>query len=95
MILKGPRVVGDLLQSGDMGRLTREAAERRRLAAELRSRLPADEAAHLVSAHIDADGALVIGMDSAAWAARVRYAAPELLGQPVRVRVTAPGGAPD
>jgi hypothetical protein len=95
MILKGPRAVGDLLQSGDMARLTREAAERRQLAAELRSRLPADEAAHLVSAHIDADGAVVIGMDSAAWAARLRYAAPELIGQPFRVRVTAPGGTSD
>ena len=39
----------------------------------------------------DEQGRLVIGMDSAAWAARLRYATAELLGRQIRVRVSVPG----
>jgi Dna[CI] antecedent, DciA len=92
----GPRRIGDLLQFGDIGRLRTEAAARRELAAQVRAVLPAPEAAHVVSARLDDQGGLVVGMDSAAWAARVRYGTSELLGRPViRVHVTAPGGDGD
>lgn len=64
---------------------------RRELAEDVRARLAGDEAAHVVTAHIDDDGTLVVGMDSAAWAARLRYEIPELLGRPLRVRVAVPG----
>jgi len=49
--------------------------------------LSASEAEHLVSAGKDSEGQLVIAMDSAAWAARVRYRARELWSRPVRVKV--------
>lgn len=87
----GPRRIGDLLQGGDISRLRAEAQSRRELAARVRQALPEDEALHVVSAHLDDGGQLVVGMDSAAWAARLRYSTAELLGYPLRVRVTAPG----
>ena len=86
-----PRRLGDLLQSGDIGRLRDEAAGRRELATSVRAALPPEDAAHLVSAHLDEEGLLVLGMDSAAWAARLRYSTTELLGKVVRVRVAVPG----
>lgn len=94
MSLRGPRQIGDLLQSGDISRLGAEAKSRRELAARVREALPPDEALHVVSAHMDADGRLVVGMDSAAWAARLRYSMAELLGHALRVRVTVPGATP-
>ena len=87
----GPRRIGDLLQIGDIGRLRTEAAGRRDLAERLRAILPPREAAHVVSARLDDDGRLAVGMDSAAWAARLRYSTTELLGRQIRVHV-APGG---
>jgi hypothetical protein len=80
-----------LLQIGDIGRLKAEAAGRRDLAGQVRAALPAHEAGHVVSARLDDRGLLVIGMDSAAWAARLRYSTRELLGKEIRVRVAAPG----
>jgi hypothetical protein len=88
-----PRSIGELLQTGDISRLKREAAERRELAARVRAALPEAEAGHVVSAHIDDQGRLVVGMDSPAWAARLRCSVAELCGRPVRVRVSVPGGA--
>ena len=85
-----PRRIGELLQSGDISRLRQQALVRRELADDVRAQLGADEAAHVVSAHVDDDGTLVVGMDSSAWAARIRYACPELLGRPLRVRVGIP-----
>jgi len=90
-----PRSVAELLKTGGISKLKAEAAERRELADQVRSVLPADEAEHVVSARLDESGRLVVGMDTAAWAARLRYSLPELLGKPVRVRVTVPPGAPD
>lgn len=87
-----PRSIGEVLQSGDIARLRRDALERRQLASQVRSELPDAEAGHVVSAHLDDQGHLVIGMDSAAWAARLRYSITELCGRPVRVRVSVPGG---
>ncbi|HUF74309.1 MAG TPA: DciA family protein [Gammaproteobacteria bacterium] len=80
------------MQTGDISRLRREALERRELAEQVRSELPEAEAGHVVSAHLDDQGRLVIGMDSSAWAARLRYSVSELCGRPVRVRVSVPGG---
>ncbi len=88
----GPRSIGDLLRGGDISRLKAEATARRELADRVRAALPEPEAQHVVGAHFDDSGQLVIGMDSAAWAARVRYSTPKLLGASIRVRVAVPGG---
>lgn len=93
MSIDGPRRIDDLLKSGPLGRLGNEAAERRELAHRVRAELPADEARHVVSARLDEGGRLVVGMDSAAWAARLRYSTAALLGRPLRVRVIVPGEA--
>jgi hypothetical protein len=90
---RGPRPIGELLRTGNISNIKAEAKARRELAARVRSELPAAEAAHVVGAHVDDAGCLVVGMDSAAWAARLRYSATVLLGKPLRVKVTAPGGA--
>jgi hypothetical protein len=79
-----------LLQSGDIGKLLSHAAERRRLVSEVKASLPADEAEHVVSASTDAAGGLIVGVDSAVWAARVRYRVREL-GGAVQVRVVPKG----
>jgi hypothetical protein len=91
MSQRGPRHLGDLLQCGDISRLKAEAGERRTLAARVRQVLPEAEASHVVSAHIDEAGRLVVGMDSAAWAARLRYEQDSLLGISLKVRVSVPG----
>jgi hypothetical protein len=83
--------LAELLQSGDIGKLLAQAAEQRRLVTEIRASLPADEAEHVVTARTDDTGRLVVGVDSAAWAARVRYRVQEL-GSNVQVRVV-PRGA--
>lgn len=90
MTFKGPKSLADLLQSGDIAKLRLEAAARRDFTAELKLLLPADEASHLVAASTNAAGQLVLSMDSAAWAARVRYRARELGRENVRVRVAPP-----
>ena len=86
----GPRRIGDLLQIGDIARLRAEAAGRRDLAERVRAALPPHEAAHVVSARCDDEGRLCVGMDSAAWAARLRYSTTELLGKAIRVHVAMP-----
>ena len=83
--------MADLLHSGDIGRLLSQTAERRRLVAEVKASLPADLAEHVVSASADARGKLVVGVDSAAWAARVRYRVRELGRDEVQVRVVPKG----
>lgn len=91
MTPKDPRKLGEVLGTGPLAALAREAERRRQATAALRSRLPANEAAHLVSAATDESGTLVIVMDSPEWAARLRYRAAEL-GEPrVRVKVQPPG----
>jgi len=86
------RSLAELLESGQLGRLRQEADRRRSLAEEIRGRLPAEEAAHLVGAALAADGALVLLMDSPGWAARVRYMTAGLPYERVRVRVLPEGG---
>lgn len=87
--MKALRSLSELLRSGDISELQREARRRRALADEIRSALTPDEAAHVVGAHVDPEGVLVVSVDSAAWAARLRFARPD--GRPVRVRVAPPG----
>jgi len=87
-----PRSIGEVLLTGDISRLKTEAADRRELAARVRSELPAAEAEHVVSAHLDDQGLLVIGVDSPAWAARLRYSTSELLGKRLKVRTAVPRG---
>jgi hypothetical protein len=84
---KGPRSIADLLHSGDIAGLRREAAARREFVEDIWLLLPPDEASHLVAASTDAAGRLILSMDSAAWAARVRYRATELGRADIRVRV--------
>jgi hypothetical protein len=93
MTVNKPRSIGQLLQTGDISSLSAEAATRRELAARVRSALPAEEAEHVVSAHVDETGRLVVGVDSPAWAARVRYSRTKLLEKELKVRVTIPGAA--
>jgi hypothetical protein len=91
MTASGPRSLNDLLHSGGISRIRAEAEERRALVTRVRAELPADESAHVVSASLDSDGCLLVGMDSAAWAARLRYERDALLGRELRVRVVTPG----
>jgi hypothetical protein len=82
---KSPTSLKQLLGAGRLGELTRESERRRGFTAEIRAKLPPEEAEHLVSASTTPAGELVLVMDSAAWAARVRYRAPEL--GPMRLRI--------
>jgi predicted nucleic acid-binding Zn ribbon protein len=91
MSRRGPRSIADVLQSSNISRLKATAIERRTLAGRVRSELARPEADHVVGAHIDDNGQLVISMDSAAWAARLRYTTPQLLGKTVRATVAARG----
>jgi Dna[CI] antecedent, DciA len=91
----GPTPLGALLDIGKLRELGDEARQRRRLTEQVRALLPAEEAAHVLTASRAADGGLVLGMDSAAWASRVRYRQPEIDGRPVTVRVVPPGGSGD
>jgi hypothetical protein len=88
-----PRTLAELLQSSDIAKLRDEAAARRELTTQIRALLPPDEASHLVHAGVDADDRLVLTMDSAVWAARVRFRAEALGAKRVRVRVR-PGEEP-
>jgi hypothetical protein len=87
-----PKLLSELLTSGSIGKLTREAERRRSETVEIRKRLPADEGAHLVSAATNAAGELVLVMDSPSWAARVRYCLGSLPSANVRIRVLPRGG---
>ena len=87
MSIKDPQSLADLLSSGDLGQLAAEAERRRDLAERIRALLPADEAAHLVSASTDAEGELILVMDASVWAARVRYRAERLGRERIKVRV--------
>ena len=59
----------------------------------MRSLLPTDEAAHLVSAATNESGELVLVMDTPAWAARVRYCVAGLSSAAVvKIRVLPRGG---
>jgi hypothetical protein len=57
----------------------------------VRKLLPAEEAAHVVSAATNEAGELVLVMDAPSWAARVRYCLGALPSAGVKIRVL-PGG---
>ena len=71
---------------------TDEARDRESLTSRIRALLPAEEAAHLVSAGLNDEGKLTLLMDSSVWAARVRFRAEELGAEKLAVRVMPPGG---
>ncbi len=87
----GPHSIADLLSRGELRSLADEARQRENLTARIRSLLPEEEAAHLVSAGVDDGGKLTLLMDSSVWAARVRYRADELGAEKLVVRVLPPG----
>ncbi|HLF11793.1 MAG TPA: hypothetical protein VJA26_11315 [Gammaproteobacteria bacterium] len=87
-----PRSLAELLKSGPLAELGREAQRRRETTASIRTLLPTDEASHLVSATTNEAGELVLVMDSPSWAARVRYCTAALSNQRVIVRVLPRGG---
>jgi len=60
--------------------------------ARVRKLLPAEEAAHVVSAATNEAGELVLVMDTPGWAARVRYCLSALPSGDVKIRVV-PRGA--
>lgn len=84
---KDPRRLADLLDQGRLAGLRDEAARRRKATGELSQRLAPEEAAHVVSAAVDAAGHLVLVLDSPAWAARLRYRAADLGFASVDVKV--------
>ncbi len=55
--------------------------------ARVRNLVPAEEAAHVVSAATNDAGELVLVMDTPSWAARVRYCLRALPNAEVKVRV--------
>ena len=87
MKVNRPRSLAELLNSGDIQRLWAQAKQRAEFTAEIKALLPAEEAHHLVSASTDDRGRLILAMDSAALAARVRFRTQEFAGQQLRVKV--------
>lgn len=86
--MKGdPVSLAQLLKTGRLGSLTREAERRREATAEVKALLPAEEASHLVSAVTNEQGDLVLVMDTPTWAARVRYSVAGLANPKVKIRV--------
>ena len=86
-----PRHLSELLNAGPLSRLLRESARRRMETDRVRKLLPAEEAAHVVSAATNEAGELVLVMDAPSWAARVRYCLRALPSAEVKIRVL-PGG---
>ena len=87
-----PRHLSKLLNTGPLSRVLRESERRRLETARIRKLLPAEEAAHVVSAATNEAGELVLVMDTPSWAARVRYCLNALPGGDVKIRVV-PRGA--
>jgi hypothetical protein len=73
--------LGDLLSRPDspLAALVERARALETLTAAVRSALPADARAHLVSAAQREDGTLVLVTESSAWASRLRFAADEAI----------------
>lgn len=81
------RHLSELLNASPLKRVLREAERRRKETARVRGLLPAEEAAHLVSAATNEAGELVLVMDTPSWAARVRYCLSALPSVKARIRV--------
>jgi hypothetical protein len=87
-----PRHLSELLKQGQVARVLRESERRRLETTRIRGLLPAEEAAHLVSASTNDAGELVLVMDTPSWAARVRYCVTALPSATVKIRVLPRGG---
>ena len=88
-----PRHLSELLEQGPVARILRESSRRRTETARIRKLLPAEEAAHVVSATTAENGELVLVMDTPSWAARVRYCVGALSSAgAVKIRVLPRGG---
>lgn len=87
-----PRHLSELLNASPLKRVLLEAQRRRMETARVRSLLPAEEAAHVVSAATNEAGELVLVMDTPSWAARVRYCLSALPNVKAKVRVLPRGG---
>jgi hypothetical protein len=87
-----PRHLSELMNAGPLSRVLREAERRRTETARVRNLLPAEEAAHVVSAATNEAGELVLVMDTPSWAARVRYCLRTLPSADVKIRVLPRGG---
>lgn len=74
-----PRAVGDLIARGPavLSRISDQSARQTFWRSWLSEQLPQELDAHLTGA-VERDGALTLFADSAAWAARLRYALREL-----------------
>ena len=88
---RDPRHMSEFLREGALSGLLREAERRRSETARVRNLLPAEEAAHVVSATTNESGELVLVMDTPAWAARARYAVSALPHERVKIRVVPRG----
>lgn len=82
-----PKHLSELLATGSIRRLQREAERRRTETVAVRALLPAEEASHLVSAATNEAGELVLVMDTPSWAARMRFCIGSLPTQRVKIRV--------
>ena len=82
-----PRHLSELLNAGPLARVLRESERRRLETARIRKLLPAEEAAHVVSATTNEAGEVVLVMDTPSWAARVRDCLGALPGSDVKIRV--------
>jgi hypothetical protein len=82
-----PRHLSELLNAGPLARVLRESERRRLETVRIRKLLPAEEAAHVVSATTNEAGEVVLVMDTPSWAARVRYCLGALPGSDVKIRV--------
>jgi hypothetical protein len=73
-----PRLLRDLLAGNDLSRLVLRAQQASELDARVRTLLPDDLGRHVTGAVLH-DDTVVILVDSAAWASRIRFHAPELV----------------
>ncbi|MGD9387804.1 MAG: DciA family protein [Gammaproteobacteria bacterium] len=71
-----------MLSGGDLSRLVDRAREAGELDARVRALLPEGLGSHVTGAAFhEADGEVVVLVDSSAWASRIRFHAPELVAR--------------
>jgi hypothetical protein len=77
-----PKQLKDLLSGGDLSQLVERAREAGELDARVRALLPEGLGSHVTGAAFhEADGEVVVLVDSSAWASRIRFHAPELVAR--------------
>ena len=78
-ISKGkPTLLGDLLTSSGLANIVSRARDAETLCKQIKDLLPAEAAAHVTGAS-RSDETVLIFADTAGWATRIRFHAPELL----------------